>query len=172
VAYIRLYQQAQRAWTMYCRFSIWCINASMNAYKQVFIGKNLHRTMMKHYNAVCFGSIGYSPSLYGTVQLQGNFRTRVRCTETCPGHVWDAHEMRPECAWDASMQAQNLTIKLQQDVREWYAPFFTRRRRIQDRSGMHANITLELYIYVYIALDATCTLIANRMVEGRGRGCW
>jgi len=48
---------------------------------------------------------------------------------------------------DASVQAQNLTIKLQQDVRECHAPFCqmgARPERVRDASEMCANVTLEL----------------------------
>jgi len=41
----------------YCRSSIRCINASINACQQVFSGKILHRSMMQHYNVVSFDRV-------------------------------------------------------------------------------------------------------------------
>ena len=50
--------------------------------------------------------------------------TSQTSVKTRAGCIWDAHEMCQECTRDASVQAQNLTIKLQQDVREFNPPFW------------------------------------------------
>jgi len=53
------------------------------------------------------------------------------------------------------MQVQNLAIKLQQDIRECYAPFLpdgVNPERVQDASEMCANVTLELSFTVRIRI--------------------
>jgi len=52
--------------------------------------------------------------------------------------------MRPERAQYASVQAQNLAIKLLQDTRECHAPCRTRLKYVHDVSWTRANVTLEL----------------------------
>ena len=83
---------------------------------------------------------------YSAAQLQGNVCMGLECMRDASGmhagHVWDACEMYPERAQDASMQAQNLTIHLQQDLHNCHAFFFP--ERVQNTSGTHANVTLEL----------------------------
>ena len=54
---------------------------------------------------VYFSRRSKSLDMYSTAQLQGNVRTHLKRVQ------------------DASMQAQNLVIKLQQDIRECHAPF-------------------------------------------------
>ena len=44
-------------------------------------------------------------------------------SEMCVGHVWDVRETCMEHEQDASVQAQNLAIKLLQDVRDCHTPF-------------------------------------------------
>jgi len=57
---------------------------------------------------------------YGTAQFQGNIRMRLERVKDmprmCVRRVQNTFETCPERAWDASMQAQNLMIKLQQDL--------------------------------------------------------
>jgi len=65
---------------------------------------------------------------YSTAQLQDNARARV----------WDASETYLERARDTSVQAQNLTIKLQQDVHECHTPFC----QMRDVSELHAVCVL------------------------------
>jgi len=107
---------------------------------------------------------------YGTAQLQGNVCTRAGC-------IWDVRKMCPERAREASMQVQNLMIKLQQNVRKCHVLFrqtcetsrmCARHVRnacrmhlecVQDASGMCANVTLELScticIYSFSQFSAT-----------------
>ena len=47
-------------WLNYWRSSIWCIDASINTYQQVFSAKTLHRSMMQHYNIECFDRAIYT----------------------------------------------------------------------------------------------------------------
>jgi len=63
---------------------------------------------------------GCIPSSNGTAQPQDNVRTCLECVQdesrTHARRVWNAREMRPKRAQDTSVQAQNLEIKLQQDL--------------------------------------------------------
>ena len=62
--------------------------------------------------------------------------TRLKCmrdaSETQVECVWNTYDTHPERAQDVSVQAQNLAIKLQQDVCKCHAPFC-----ISDMSHKH-----------------------------------
>jgi len=78
--------------------------------------------------------------MYGAVQLQGNIYTH-------PEHMQGVSRICAEHAQDASVQAQNLSIKLQQDLINCYALFAkhgTCPEHVQDVSGTHVNVTWEL----------------------------
>jgi len=59
---------------------------------------------------------------------------------TCLGCARDVCEMCPKRAQDMSMQAQNLAIKLQQDVCEHHAPFSPDRNAFRMRAGCVWNV--------------------------------
>ena len=84
----------------------------------------------------------------------------------------DAFETCPERAQDVytSMQVQNLVIKLQQDLCNCHFLFHQMQdvsrmhpERVQDKSGTHANVILEL----------SCTILSTIKLstwrDGKGR---
>jgi len=89
----------------------------------------------------------HSIRVYGTAQFQGNVRTRLECMRGTSGThaepICNACRMRPEHAQDASVQVQNLAVKLQQDLGNSGMPFFAghgmRPECMQYSSGMHAG---------------------------------
>ena len=123
-----------------------------------------------------FGSVFYIycctlfTTLYSTAQLQGNVCTCLkRMQDASRMHVrrvQNACKMHPECTWDASMQVQNLAIKLQQDhalvhqdARCFRNMHEVHLERMQNASGMCAEcvwdackcyLEAELYCNVWI----------------------
>ena len=85
---------------------------------------------------------------------------------SCPKNVQDAsrthvrrirnmREAHSECSWDASMQAQNLVIKLQQNLSNCHALFArhgTHPENMQDASGMHVRHILDAF-ECYLAFE-------------------